>query len=89
MMGVESLSVNKFHIRIVQVIAHQWKTKVLHVDPDLVCPSCFQNQRNQAVSILLLDDPVMGDSALAIFIIDGPFNDRTGFPGQWGIDYAG
>lgn len=40
-MGVQSLPADDFHIRIVKIISDQRKSKIFHMDPDLMGTSCF------------------------------------------------
>ena len=51
-MRVKRLPSDQFHIRVVKIISDQRKTKMFHMDADLVCASGLQDQRNEGKSVL-------------------------------------
>ena len=85
---MKSLSCNMFHVGIIQIIANEWKTKVAHVDPDLMGAACLQTEGDKAVPVFFIHDMVVCDRFFSIFKIYRPFNDRSGFAAKRRIDCA-
>ena len=52
--GVEGLSGDMFHIRIIEVISDQRVSQILHVDTDLMSAARFQGEGDETVVVSLL-----------------------------------
>ena len=85
---MKSLSCNMFHVGIIQIIANEWKTKVAHVDPDLMGAAGLQTEGDKAVPVFFIHDMEVCDRLFSIFKIYRPFNDRSGFAAKRRIDRA-
>ena len=77
--GVECLTVNPAHIRVIQIIADERITNIFHMNTNLMGTAGFQMKRKQAVPIFTFLDLVMRNGRLTIFKINGSFNNGAGF----------
>ncbi len=84
--GVERLPCDMFHVRIIKVIADERKPDVFHVNPDLMGTACFKTQRNKAVPVFFIHDPIMGDGVFPMFPVYGTFDNCTRFSGERSVD---
>ena len=73
--GMQRLTADPFHIRIVKVIPDQRKAQIFQMDPDLMGAPCFKTKRDQAVAVLFLYNLIMRHRALSLFKIHLPLND--------------
>lgn len=87
--GVERLTADVFHVRVVEVIPDQGIPKVFHMDTDLMGAACFQTQGNEAVPVFLFYGLIVGDGALPALPVYSTLTDSSLFPGERGCNCAG
>lgn len=83
--GMECLTADKFHVRIVEGIPDEGKTQIFHMNPYLMGTACFQMQTDQAVPVFFLYNAVVGDGGFPVFKVDRPLDDRTGLSSQGAV----
>ena len=69
---VESLSFYAAVIRVVQIIARKGMTDVAHMNPDLMCASCFQLQQYKRLGTVIIQSAVMCYCTFPVSKIDLP-----------------
>ena len=75
--GMQCLTPDILHVRVVQIISDKRKTNILHVHTDLVCASGFQKERDKAVSVSFSHDMIMCDSGLTALEVYFPSDKRS------------
>ena len=86
---MQRLSLDVFHIRIVQVVSDKGKAQIFHMDTDLMSAACLQDKGDEAVPVLFFYDPVMGDCPLAVLKVDPTLNERSACPADGSVYRAG
>lgn len=54
---MQCLSLDVFHIWVVQVVSDKGKAQIFHMDTDLMSAACLQDKGDEAVSVLFFYDP--------------------------------
>lgn len=67
---MQRLTPDILHIRIVQIVSDKRETQIFHMDTDLVGASGLQDEGDEAVSVFLFHNAVMGYSPFALIEID-------------------
>lgn len=73
--GMECLTPDEFHIGIIKVISDEGIAQIFHMNPYLMGAAGFQDQGDQAVPVLFIQNPVVGDGIFSPFKIHAPLND--------------
>ena len=73
--GMECLTPDEFHIGIIKVISDEGIAQIFHMNPYLMGTAGFQDQGDQAVPVLFIQNPVVGDGIFSLFKIHAPLND--------------
>ena len=67
---MQRLTPDILHIRIVQIVSDKREAQIFHMDTDLVGASGLQDEGDEAVSVFLFHNAVMGYSPFALIEID-------------------
>src|SRR5699024_11543448 len=86
---MQCLSLDVFHIWVVQVVSDKGKAQIFHMDTDLMSAACLQDKGDEAVSVLFFYDPVMGHCPLAVLKVDPALDQRCACPADGSVDRAG
>ena len=76
--GVESLPLDSFHIRIVQIIPNEGCAEAFEMDADLVCPPGFQHEAQKRIISVNAFYMIVCNSSFTMFPVCRAFNHRTG-----------
>ena len=86
---VQGLPGHVFHIRIIQIIADQWKSQIFHMNTDLMGTAGFEPQRDQTVSVRCLYELIVCNGFFSVFKINHALNDGSFFSGKRSTDDTG
>ena len=84
--GMESLTADSLHIRIVQIIPDQGSTETFEVDADLMCPSGFQHKAQKRILSIKALYMIVCNGGLTVFPVCRALNHRAGLTAQRNAD---
>ena len=86
---MQRLTPDILHIRIVQIVSDKREAQIFHMDTDLVGASGLQDEGDEAVSVFLFHNAVMGYSPFALIEIDLTLDEGAARPANRSVYRAG